>query len=306
MRRSSTFQFLVLVVFLAIEISKVLSQVRVLLRLLSRPLTFLFQVEGPHPDLCSAASSTVSRDEAFQGLFRTFPRSQKSADVTGSSSGRVHAHSSSWIPAAYEAEEAVKRVQETLRRAEEALERARGLDQRKRKRKKKRKKRFPRSSALPRRVSGSRLRLLLQSTYAKVTGYHLASSSTPCTSGACGMQDFQAFATSLVATPVSVFGIAASWNDFGVWVFGCPVFLFIVSWHLACTAQRQFRIGLWVQIVHWELRALPFLGHVEEHVRCGGSRQCSRGGNWLLSRGHVGQHVRFCRRRLETPFFWEI
>ena len=57
----------------------------------------------PHLDPGSAASSAVSRDEAFQGVFRTFPRVQKSA--AGRSSAGAAAHSSSWTAAAYEGEE---------------------------------------------------------------------------------------------------------------------------------------------------------------------------------------------------------
>ena len=74
---------------------------------------------------------------------------------------------------------------------------------------------------LPRR--GTRL----QGAYAKVTGYHDATSS--CSSGACGMQDLQAFALALVATPVS-------WNDYtgGVMSDRHP--------------GEQFIQGLWVPV----------------------------------------------------------
>ena len=142
----------------------------------------------------------------------------------------MHAHSSSSTPAACEAEEVLKRearCQETHRQAEEALKRARVLlDQRKRKRKKKRKKRLPRSSPLPRRVSGcrlrsirARLRLLLQGACAKVSASH--SSSSLCTSGAWGMHGLLAFATTLVCilatgfystAPISYWIMSTSWS----------------------------------------------------------------------------------------------
>ena len=54
------------------------------------------------PDPWVAASSAVSRDEAFQDGVRTFPWFQKNAQSAGSPSARVHGHSSSWTPAAYE------------------------------------------------------------------------------------------------------------------------------------------------------------------------------------------------------------
>ena len=37
----------------------------------------------PHPDPGRAASSAVSRDEAFQGVFRTVPRSKKMRSLLG-------------------------------------------------------------------------------------------------------------------------------------------------------------------------------------------------------------------------------
>ena len=55
----------------------------------------------PHPDPGLAASSAVSRDEAFQECFPTFPRSQKSAQSAGSPSPKVTGSSSSWTPAAH-------------------------------------------------------------------------------------------------------------------------------------------------------------------------------------------------------------
>ena len=51
--------------------------------------------QGFLPDPGLAARSAVSRDELGQRVFRTFPRSKKSAEVSGQSSARVHAHSSS-------------------------------------------------------------------------------------------------------------------------------------------------------------------------------------------------------------------
>ena len=64
------------------------------------------------PDPGSVAPSAVSREELFQVFFRTFPRGEKRAKVTGGSSARVHARSSSSTSAvqrpstevAYEAE----------------------------------------------------------------------------------------------------------------------------------------------------------------------------------------------------------
>merc|ERR1711991_157609 len=53
---------------------------------------------------------------------------------------------------------------------------------------------------------------MLQGAYAKVTGYHYA--TTPCTSGACGKQDLQGLAAALEATPVSVCVNAENWNDY--------------------------------------------------------------------------------------------
>ena len=38
--------------------------------------------------MLSAASTAVSRDEAFQWVFRTFPRFQKSAESAGSPSAK--------------------------------------------------------------------------------------------------------------------------------------------------------------------------------------------------------------------------
>ena len=230
-------------------------------------LTFLFPVE-----VFTILSLILGRQLHPQcrvmswgkGVFGLFPGLKKER---GSSIARVHGHSSSSTPAS-EAEEVAKREakrQETHRQAEEALKRARVLlDQGKRKMKKERKKRLPRSSPLPYRVFGcrlrsarARLRPLLQGAYAKVTGSH--SSSSLSTSGACGMHGRLAFATTLVATLVSVCGIAAFWNDYtggvrssvacGSWV---SVFQFTVFWQLPSTAQLQFRFGLWVQLVYME------------------------------------------------------
>ena len=193
-----------------------------------------------------------------KGVFGLFPGLKKER---ASSIARVHGHSSSSTPAS-EAEEVAKREakrQETHRQAEEALKRARVLlDQGKRKMKKVRKKRLPRSSPLPYRVFGcrlrsarARLRPLLQGAYAKLTGSR--------TSGACGMHGRLAFATTLVATLVSVCGIAAFWNDYTGGVrslvacgSGVSVFQFTVFWQLPSTAQLQFRVGLWVQLVYME------------------------------------------------------
>ena len=52
------------------------------------------------PDPWLSASSAVSRDEAFQRVFRTFPRVQKSARSAKWSSAREHGHSSSWTSSA--------------------------------------------------------------------------------------------------------------------------------------------------------------------------------------------------------------
>ena len=58
----------------------------------------------PLPDPRLAASSSVSRDEEFQGGFRTLPRSEKKVrSLPQSSSARVHGHSISWTSAACEA-----------------------------------------------------------------------------------------------------------------------------------------------------------------------------------------------------------
>ena len=82
---------------------KVSSQNKVLCSaLFSRSLTFQFPVEVPPdflPDPGSAAA--VSPEELFQGIFRTFPSSKKSAEVAGSSSARVHAPSNLSTPAAH-------------------------------------------------------------------------------------------------------------------------------------------------------------------------------------------------------------
>ena len=60
------------------------------------PFTILILGRQPHPQFRVVRLLKV--------FFRTFPRSQKSAQSAGSLSARVHAHSSSWTPAAYEAE----------------------------------------------------------------------------------------------------------------------------------------------------------------------------------------------------------
>ena len=92
----------------------------------------------------------------------------------------------------------------------------------------------------------------------------------------------------------------------GAWF---PVHRVLASWHLASTAQRQFRIGLWVQLVFLGLRAPLLLGHVGEHVRCVGSRHCSCGGNWLLF-SHSANSVLDCGVQLvdfvvkEVTFTW--
>ena len=52
------------------------------------------------PDPGLSASSAVSRDEAFQWFFDTFPRFQKMHSPPGGRVRGVHAHSSSWTPAA--------------------------------------------------------------------------------------------------------------------------------------------------------------------------------------------------------------
>ena len=94
-----------------------------------------FHVPGgsPHPDPGLAASSAVSRDEAFQQFFRTFPQSQKSAESAAGPSPRVPGSSSSWTPAAYEAPDPPvtfvrNRVRRTRSRQPSGWLMARGLD----------------------------------------------------------------------------------------------------------------------------------------------------------------------------------
>ena len=100
----------------------------------------------------SAAPPAVSRDELGQRFFRTLPRSQISAREFDCEGARA-------LELIHDVAKREAKRQETHRQAEEALKRARVLlDQGKRKRKKERKKRLPRSSPLPRRVSGCRLR----------------------------------------------------------------------------------------------------------------------------------------------------
>ena len=73
-------------------------------------LTFLFPVEvlTIFPLILGWQLHPQSRVMSWcKGSFRTFPRFQQSAQSAGRSSARVHGHSSSWTPAAYEAEEAV-------------------------------------------------------------------------------------------------------------------------------------------------------------------------------------------------------
>ena len=53
------------------------------------------------PDPGVTDPSAVSRDEAFKVFFSHFSPGQKSAEVAGSSSARVHGHSSSSTPAVY-------------------------------------------------------------------------------------------------------------------------------------------------------------------------------------------------------------
>jgi len=53
---------------------------------------------------------------------------------------------------------------------------------------------------------------MLQGGYAKVSGYHYA--TTPCTSGGCTSQNLDDLKSALESTPVSICVNAASWNDY--------------------------------------------------------------------------------------------
>ena len=97
--RSSTFPF--------VEVLTVFSQDRVCCSVLEQIVEIPVPAGGGAqlPDPCASSYSAVSSGESGHGDLRTFAQDVRSARSNGSSSARVHPHSSSWTLEACVAEE---------------------------------------------------------------------------------------------------------------------------------------------------------------------------------------------------------